>query len=317
MPLQKISSTTNATELVSAFNNNVDELGGGVVSGDGTYYGERICLNPNGLTRTLLQTLPNAVTHQSLAIFGYYGVLVTGSGTLSLYNIKTNARIADVNLPSASGFSTPHANVAQFGVEHGAGNATLPLLYVSQWNNERGFIAYNLTASGSISVAQTIKSSVSANIFGSGQADWVIDTDRGLLYSIAYKQADGYAITEADGGRTMVCKFKLPKIADGAAIVLTDADVLDSFELPPMQVRQDACYCNGRVLLVAGGGSSSAYDTSWNKLYSIDMQGKRIASVVDLYSYLAAEPEGLSLYDGKLLMTYNTSPYGRLFAYEF
>lgn len=320
MELNHITQQDNAQNAASIINDNFDTIAQAIGESldSGEYIGERIRLEKHWFKRTLMQTLPDATVHQSMAIYGDYCLLAHSNGTAQLYNIKTNTRIGSVSIPAASGFNTPHANVAQFGVEFASGNSAMPLLYLSQWDGQHGFIAYNLTSSGTMSLVQTIKPNVSAEVFGEGQTDWVIDTDGGWLYSLAYKQAnEGYLVTEENGGRTMVCKFKLPKIADGSAIVLTDADVVDHYELPPINVRQDACYVNGHILLVAGGGSSSAYQTSWNKLYSIDLLGKCISSIVDIYGYLQVEPEGLSIYDGKLIMTYLASNYGRLFSYEF
>jgi len=325
MDLQRITEQNSGKNAAKVINDNFDEvsrvidnLSDGKTLDTGTYYGERISLKKHGLKRELYKTLPDVIAHQSMAIYGNYLVLATVNSSAMLYNIATNTKISDVTIPSATGFNTPHANVAQFGVEFASGNSAMPLLYLSQWDGQHGFIAYNLTSNGTMSVVQTIKPNVSAAIFGEGQTDWVIDTDGGWLYSLAYKQAnEGYLVTEENGGRTMVCKFKLPKIADGSAIVLTDADVVDHYELPPINVRQDACYVNGHILLAAGGGSASGFQTNWNKLYAIDLLGKCISSIVDIYGYLQIEPEGLDLYDGKLLMTYLASPYGRLFAYEF
>jgi len=316
MSIYKISQSDYAEQVSDGIDENFQSVVGAELN-SGTYYGEKISLKKFGLKRELMQTLPNATVHQSMAIYGDYCVLVHSNGTAQLFNLATNTKIANVTIPAIADVTTPHANVAQFGIEMASGNTAMPLLYISQWNGERGFLAFNLTSSGTISTVQTIMPNVDAEIFGAGQVDWIIDTDNGFLYSFGYKIVGGSTMDQESGGITYVCKFKMPTIADGASVTLTDNDVLDHFILPPFCLRQDMCYANGHVFIAAGGGHYSSYKDSWNKVYAVDLLGKCVSSVVDIYDYLQVEPEGLSLYDGKLIMTYNASDYGRLFSYEF
>ena len=298
----------------------VRELTGSI--GNNTYYGGRIQLKQQlyQFDRKLYKVLPSAVMTQSFAIYGNYMLRFNYNGTTLtayLYNITNNAYIRSITL-NYGNMTIPHCNVACFSRVFASGNSDLPLLYLSQWDGERGCLVYDIHLNGTANLVQVITSNVSASKFGEGQADWVVDYDEGYIYSIAYKIANGYNVTEADGNRSMICKFRLPKLTDGENIVFQDADIVDSYDVPPFNVMQDKCYRNGRILIAAGG--SASYNTAWRKLYSLNLGERRVEAAIPIHQFLAKEPEGIDMHGDLLLMDYNDDSqygYGTLYSYEF
>ena len=201
--------------------------------------------------------------------------------------------------------AVPHGNVSCFGNETISGTE-FPPLYVSQWDDDgaRGVIVLRIDHSNeefSCETIQTIVPKISnKEIFGYGCTDWVVDTDKSRLCSLAYYRAGSSTLVEDN--KECVCVFGLPKIRDGKEIILTDKDIIESFELDVMNVSQDKCYHNGHVLVSSG---YSSYP-NWLKIRSINLSSKRIEYELDLSKW-GLEPEGLDIYRGNIFMNYGGS----------
>lgn len=237
-------------------------------------------------------------TQQGMAVYG--DVAILGSSTQSGTNVKAeafkisdNSKLASMLLPRG-GYSDIHSNVMCFGKQIGSG--TLPYLYVSQWDNQKGCFVYDIASNYAATLQQTIlPTNVSASLIGGGTIDWVVDTDNNRLLSIGYVDTTSYD-TPNNGMR--VCVFKLPTLSE-STVTLADTDVMDSFYIDELYVRQDCCYNNGNIYMLCGAGTNPT--SEWNKIAVINIASRSVASVIDL-KWLPTEPEGLDVYDNSLFI---------------
>ncbi len=247
------------------------------------------------------KTLPRALS-QAMAVYDDYVLLFNydnNRASAYLYKLNNGAFLATLSLPNST-FKRPHCNAASFGNVFNSPNSILPLLYVSQWDNdsEHGCLVYDITLSNdkySVDLVQTILStSVATATIGAGQTDWVVDP-HGYIYSIGYLLNDG-AHTEANN-KTMIAKYKLPAINDGSVVTFSNADVLDHFDIPIFTYRQDLCFENGRILMLTGMTNSTAA----RRLVFINPDENSISSLISL-DFINEEPEGVGVADGKILI---------------
>ena len=282
------------------------------------YNGEVIRIGNNKFKHSVFKTLPMAVS-QAMAVYDDYILLftyATNSASAYLYKLSDGTLLATLTLPNST-YKRPHCNAVSFGVTFNSANSILPLMYVSQWDNDsqKGCLVYDISLSGGNYSANLVQAILPTNVAtttrGAGQTDWVVDPIGRHIYSIAYLLNDG-AHTAANN-KTMITKYKLPAISDGAEIVLGDADVLDHFDIPVYIYRQDAIFENGRILMLAGVQSSVQANVPC-RLVSIDPVAKTRASVVSL-DYANKEPEGIGVTDGKLLIGFNGDT--KIYRFEF
>lgn len=244
--------------------------------------------------------------HQSMAFYGNKAAFVTPVGNnlvCDIYQISTQEFEARVFLPF-NGYSIPHANVSCFGKDLFSGYSILPLLYVSSWNNQRQAFVYDITTNNGVNDSSLIQvidpNCVSEDIVGGGYLDWVVDSEGGYLYSIAYHLKGTSSVSE--GNYTHVTKFLLPPVTQ-QLVKLSDDDVLDNFALPVMTVFQDKGYADGHIYVVAGIPDESGQYPP--RLYDINLDNKSLQEyTIPLYG----EPEGFCIYEGsKWLNMYGSS----------
>ena len=286
------------------------------------YYGELIKIGRNKFKESIYTTLPTfsgyTGLHQCMAVYGDYVLLFTYNTSDAtqpakayLYRLSTATQLAALTLPNST-YKRPHCNSATFSEVFNTSDSILPLLYVSQWDNDsqKGCFVYDIklvNGTYSIDLVQTIlPTNVSTATLGAGQTDWCVDP-LGYIYCIGYLLNDGATIVA--NNKTMVTKFILPKVSDGAVVTFGDADVLDHFDVPIFIYRQDLCFENGRIFMLSGVSSSIPA-----KLTVIGPDDKRVVSEVSL-AYNTNEPEGIGVTDGKLLMGWRND--AKLYRLEF
>lgn len=273
------------------------------------YHGELIKIGRNKFKESIYTTLPTfsgyTGLHQCMAVYGDYVLLftydtsdATQPATAYLYQLSTATQLAALTLPNGS-YMRPHCNSATFSEVFNTADSILPLLYVSQWENngQKCCFVYDIkliNGTYSVDLVQTIlPTNVSAATLGAGQTDWCVDP-LGYIYCIGYLLNDGATIVA--NNKTMITKFALPKVSDGAVVTFGDADVLEHFDVPIFIYRQDLCFENGRIFMLSGVNSSIL-----PKLTVISPDDKRVVSEVSL-AYNTNEPEGIGVTDGKLLI---------------
>lgn len=244
--------------------------------------------------------IPGLKPHQSMAFYDEKGLFIMPSNNnliCDIYDLNSKKQLSSLLLPTEN-YSIPHANTSCFGPVLFSENSVFPTLYVSSWNNGRQAFVYDISSNGSTylcSLLQVIDpSKVSEEIIGGGYLDWIvdadIDTDTDYLYSLAYHIKGSSSISE--GNYIHVTKFRLPSLI-GNKVLLTDADVEDSFTVPVMTVFQDKCVSQGHLYVVAGApDENNLYPP---RLFDIDVKN-RIVNERKLP--LNGEPEGLCFYSG-------------------
>lgn len=251
----------------------------------------------NILPRALEQAI--AVYEDYILLFSYDTNSVNKPATAYLYKLSTATLLATLRMPNGP-YKRPHCNAASFGNIYNSSNSILPLLYVSQWDDdsEKGCFVYDITLSNGnyrVDLVQTIlPTNVTTTIRGAGQTDWIVDP-LGYIYSVGYLVENGATITT--NNKTMVTKYKLPAINKGSEVMLSNVDVLDNFELPIFIYRQDMCFEDGNILMLVG----MTNNTAPRRLVFINPDTHCISLLLSV-DFINEEPEGIGVKDGMLLI---------------
>lgn len=239
---------------------------------------------------------PSLKKNQSMAFYGDYAVFVTPVGrtlTCNLSSIESGKQLASTTLPY-DGYRIPHANAACFGSCFFSNTSVLPVLYVSSWNNGRQVFVYDISKveeEYSASLIQVIDpQKLNEDIVGMGYMDWVVDSEGGYLFSIAYHLKG--TSQQAEGNYTHITKYRLPSITD-RVVFLEDTEIIDSFQVPVMTVFQDKAYYKNHIYVVAGMPSKN--DLYPPRFFDIDLDSKKM---IEYLIPLTGEPEGFCVYDG-------------------
>ena len=252
-----------------------------------------------------LSSLGGLDSPQSIALYEDSMVALYYGATMKIFNLKTKSLEGSVKLPYEP-YSHPHSNTICFGKDCYSKTDKYPLLYVSQWyvNSENGvlvFRIFNEEGKYDLQFLQLIRfdTSLTGNV-GQGPIDWVVDTDHGELYSLAYSLAgeDSYMVTEDNA--TVITRCRLPNFTEGKEVILKNEDIKDRYELEVFQYSQDKAYHNGHIYALAGYYVAPESIS----LRDIDLTKRKIVSKIDLSEY-GGEPEGLSISrDGDLVFTW-------------
>lgn len=280
----------------------------------GVYYGEKIRIASFNFIRENWKYFAISSMAQSFAIYGDFIIFAYGApnyGSGSVWRISTSEKLADITFPYGD-LHTPHANVANFSNTFMEGNEDLPLLYVSQWDNEGACFVYDIHLDGTCNLIQTITSddNMSVDVFGTKLGDWVLDNQNGYIYSTKYR----VGAYHADGNKMMICKFNIPSL-ENPSVVLSESDIIDNFDIPAdmadLTVTQDKVIDSNMHLFIGVGFGNDEYPA---KIHVIDLKDKKISSIVDLQTNFAAEPEGIDIIDNLLL--YSTGG-GQIYKLQF
>ena len=239
-------------------------------------------------------SFPGLGDKQSMAFYGNKAVFVNGN-YCEIYDLVSFKRESQLSLPSEY-YDPPHANTLCMGRDKFSVNSYFPALYVSSWDNGRHAFVYDFSCSGryfEASLVQVIDPGyVSKEIIGEGYLDWVVDSDGGYLYAVAYHLKN--TSTTIEGNYTHITRFVLPSL-EQKVVTLRDSDVIDSFVIPVMTIFQDKCFSNGNLYVAAGHpGLGTEFSP---KLFSINVLSKKMTEYNLPFN---GEPEGLCYYEGKL-----------------
>lgn len=274
------------------------------------YAGEKIDLSELGYDFSKDVNLSGAYTGntQGCVCFGNYIFIAqyaSSNAKLLVFNRTSGVYLSAVNLNT-----NVHCNSLTFGSEYYGGNTEFPVLYASEWDGQKRYFVFNLVrnsdTSWNASLVQTIQtSSVSSDSrFGAGNSDVCIDASNGFMYTISYKKNSYDSATS--GNMYSICKFALPKLSAGSSVTLAASGILDSFEVKCYSARQDFCYHQGKIYLLAGlGKNQTTVADKQTYLIVIDTEKKIIANEIIIdHLNSAIEPEGIFVEKGKLYCTF-------------
>lgn len=233
---------------------------------------------------------------QGMAIYGDNAYLLNNEGTCRVYDLKNKEVRAAFSLGSAGKHN--HANCASFGVEHYAGNKTLPVLYVAECTspNYRCFVE-NIEG-GKAELVQTIQYVADGKT--QSVQTWVVDRKKKHIYAIRrQKMEKAKPYTELHE----ITKFKLPRLSRGTEVKLTNKDVEDRFIVYFPNVLQGATIRDRYLYLPVGFQNMKVKKPEGDRaLVVIDLKKKKIAKTIDLTNLTENEPEDADFYEKKLML---------------
>lgn len=162
----------------------------------------------------------------------------------SCYDMETYKRLSFFKTPSVSSY---HCNNADFSNIFYDENDRFPLLYISQFrNNDRCVIVCRITQEKnvySIRVVQKIQLPMDHSIIGY-YTDAVLDNENGFMYVYSYNSTKYNSIS--------IHKFKIPEFREDETVVLTNDDIIESFNNGFCRHPQGAIIKNGLLYMVEG-----------------------------------------------------------------
>ncbi len=257
--------------------------------------------------RTRLGIASSAVTPQAL--------VVAGSSRGAVAFVGTAGGMSAVFASGTSGTrhslsdilnSTWHSNSLFINSAEAYEAGYAQTLWSSQWDGAQALAALKVavasdTSGFTFTLLQKITPTPST-LVGLGYRDWCIDFAGGYLYSVAYSKADNYL---DDGSNEMViAKFALPTAAE---VTLTDDDVLESFTLPVVEVRQGIMFYKNHIY-IAHGAKNVGKNTMG--VTDISLKSKSVVAEVDVMSAVSDfidEIQNVFWYNGKLCICGNSS----------
>ncbi len=257
--------------------------------------------------RTSLGISSSTVTPQALVYAdssqGWVALLGTAGGMSVVFASGTSGTRYDI---SSILNSTWHSNSLFVNPSEQYTSGHAQTVWSTEWDGTQALAALDVTAGSStagfsFAVKQKITPTPSAKV-GLGYRDWCIDFEGGYLWSVAYSKADTYI---DDGSNEMViAKFALPT---GSDVTLTDADVLESFTLPVIEVRQGIMFHKNHIY-VAHGAKNVSKNTMG--VTDISLLSKSVVSEVDVMSAVSSsidEIQNVFWYNSQLCICGNSS----------
>jgi hypothetical protein len=162
----------------------------------------------------------------------------------SCYDMETYKRLSLFKTPSVSSY---HCNNADFSNIFYDENDRFPLLYISQFrDNDRCVIVCRIIQEGmkfTIRVVQKIQLPMDHSIIGY-YTDAVLDNENGFMYVYSYNSTKYNSIS--------LHKFKMPEFREDETVVLTNDDIIESFNNGYCKHPQGAKIKDGLLYMVEG-----------------------------------------------------------------
>lgn len=268
-----------------------------------SYIGEKINLNN---TFDIVKIYPN-LTAQSGCYFNGILFLFRDNATFSAIDIEERSLIGTYDIADKS--IEPHCNSAVFGNEYYDSADLYPLVYINAYNNtslpKGTCYAYRLQGNKTSGFTMTLVQTISIGFTNDSEwtdgvgdtrpyGNFVIDTIGNYLY--VYTLLDTSKVTR-------FFKFSLPTIADGSEVTLNKSDIIEKFDVDYIDRIQDATLHCGKIYM-----NSGVYDKMY--LSVINCKTKKVVSVIDYAKCgYENEPEILTIYNKKLIISFNTKGY--------
>ena len=281
-----------------------------------TYYEEIIPSDAPVTTNVFYETYSlNGPVGQSGACYGDYLFVATANmKDIKMYNLRTKSLVYTFDTIGFADFlkdspSVYHCNQACFGPDFYQEGDPFPLLYISQRNNVDGRCFYQVFRiilpeligdeyeSFSLEQVQTIYLPVMTIKNALGNANLAIDCDNRLMYTYSRNNKT----TDFNYGQCKISVFSLPSVYE-SKVVYESMDILDSYYLGCNAINMQGGVIHNNKLYIGQGYKSCGYI----KLRIVDLENKKLEKTIDLLNAgFVAEPEGLYVYDDRLMMSVN------------
>ena len=254
-------------------------------------------------------------SYQGMDVYGNYVVSCQDKGVATVYLLEEGSfsKLGQFMLASAHPYN--HSNVVSFGLEKADAEATVPVMYVSQCHPQRIngdkdalFVEQLAPDMQSSRLVQTIVYDDTVGDFGYA-VQWVIDRRKKLLYGYGNTVSN----SDPENLHRVIC-FRLPKLSEGARVVLHREDALEDYLIEEVSdfrfnpIGQGLYVERGKLYMPTGVGDEARPSI----LYIWDLRKKQMEEV-DLRTKTVGELEDISLYgkdwllqgqDGLFLMRY-------------
>lgn len=266
-----------------------------------TYYGERINLKKCRFNWGLFmeeERIPDDINIQLQGCDCYNDYLfqcIDSNAKIGVFDLKTRTLIEKVSMIDTN--ANYHCNCVSFGTEKYDNADEYPLLYISMQDPNSSvttvhkclvFRVQYIGGHFTFTLVQTITYPEWAE--GFYYANAVVDKENKKMILLSLTN---YPYIGDYGNTLKYYVFDLPKLSDGN-VTLQIADSLYNATIYDIPANQDAKVYNNKLYL------STA--TNYGKIYVVDLSTNKVVSIVDLYNNgISAEPEGLAIYDERIL----------------
>lgn len=231
---------------------------------------------------------------QDMAIYGDNAYLMSDGGLYRIFNLKTGELERDGYLAS-SGKNT-HINCVCFGAEYPDG-ANIPYLYVSETIKPHRCFVENVY--GNAVLVQTIEAVENGKIYSN--FGWLVDREDGSLYGL--NSFWHHYIDEIGNIRTIITKYRLPKVNEGKKVVLSEKDIIDRYDVLFTSSMQGAAIHKGKLYVATGLWESDKNTQETRRIIVVvDLKKKRKVKEIDVNLLTTNEPEGIDFYKSNCLL---------------
>ncbi len=253
---------------------------------------------------------------QGLAIYKEYMIGLYNGGTASVYKLHpdgTFTRLNTFDLGSKSKFN--HSNVANFGVERYQKGDILPLLYVSQTKTDKeknltdACFVERILPEGKAELVQTITLDNHDKYYG-WAVQWAVDKKKKRLIGF------GNTIDNTNPkNRFRIMIFKLPKLKDGANIVLQEKDIIENYliqdydaSFPNVQIGQGGVVVGNSLIMPTGVGNEQFP----SMIYSWNLKNHQMTNAINMQREVPYEFEDCDFFQNNLYIQCNNGNEGRM-----
>lgn len=250
-------------------------------------------VNDWGVLAQSKKNVSSKKTEQGMAIYHNMAFLFYDTGICKVFDLKKNKYLREFSLGSKS--VNNHANCACFGKDKFL-NSEFPLLYISECRPPQRCFVECLTDTGSVLVQTIIikRKGVNAKSY-----NWLVDNKREVLYTIGRRKSD----VNPGSSLHRINKYRIPKLREGKNVILTDKDVLDSFDIEFPNMLQGGTI-KGNYLYLPTGQQESVSNKKVKErvLIVVNLKTHKIERKIDLRGVTKKEPEDCDFYKGKLIL---------------
>lgn len=232
---------------------------------------------------------------QDMAIYGDNAYLMSDGGYCRVLNLLTGA--LEKNFHLACSNKKPHINAVCFGSEK-LEDADIPVIYVSATDKPHCCYVESLTKDSSKTV-QTIEAMENGKLYANH--NWIVDDDNAFLYGL--KCFWHQYIDDVGNVKTVITKYRLPKLDEGEKVVLSEKDILDRFDVFFPNALQGVAIRKGKLYIASGMQEKERNNTETERaIIVIDLKKKKIVKKVNINLLTTNEPEGIAFYYNKCLL---------------
>ena len=231
---------------------------------------------------------------QGMAVYNDSAYVFNDGGRCRVLSLKSGEVVREFFLGSSP--QKPHVNTACFGKERPI-DSDMPYMYISETRGQFRCFVEQLVADSSLHV-QTITAKVKGKPLS--MKTWVVDTRNGYFYGIT---RDYRKLNEKKEYRNTLYRLRLPKISEGKDVVLTEADILDKYDLYFASGIQGG-KIKGDNLYISAGREETVRDRVDAKrvIYVVDLKKRCIKKTIDMTFVTVNEPEDIDFYKGDILL---------------